>query len=402
MEPLHTILARSFALIPTTAVGAVQGTAEQQLSVYAHILFGPTADRVLGLVLGLLTPSEWERNADDDTLRKAVTARVLLSQIATALRIFGKAHESCVAWAACGHCFVELGARGETLRLQARAARPQNADNREGGRIEREIYRFWADAAFDIGGASAALRVHELGVIRGAWPNVLQRPVGQYARALTAKPFWDAAEVPGARALEASYAVIRKELEGLLKTKASTRQAFVEYKSDSLKAGEWTDFQLFAGCRRDVANCTKCPKSAAVIAAQPLFNELLCGAHFFSRLTPGTHIGAHCGPSNLRLRCHLALKVPSGCRIRVGDEVRTWTEGECCIFDDSFEHEVWHEGSSDRVVLICDLWHPELDVEREIRASLPPAEQEVFDAARRGEHLPILERHYTAGPSLKR
>jgi aspartate beta-hydroxylase len=40
------------------------------------------------------------------------------------------------------------------------------------------------------------------------------------------------------------------------------------------------------------------------------------------------------------LRCHLGLVVPPGVRIRVGDEVREWTAGECLIFDDSFEHEV--------------------------------------------------------------
>ena len=31
------------------------------------------------------------------------------------------------------------------------------------------------------------------------------------------------------------------------------------------------------------------------------------------------------------------------------------------IFDDSFEHEVWHEGESLRLVLIVDFWHPDLN-----------------------------------------
>lgn len=30
------------------------------------------------------------------------------------------------------------------------------------------------------------------------------------------------------------------------------------------------------------------------------------------------------------------------------------------VFDDSFEHEVWHNGTSPRLVLIVDVWHPEL------------------------------------------
>lgn len=48
---------------------------------------------------------------------------------------------------------------------------------------------------------------------------------------------------------------------------------------------------------------------------------------------------------------------------------RTWREGELFIFDDSFEHEVWHNGSLPRLVLILDMWHPELSSHQ--RRSLP-------------------------------
>ena len=30
------------------------------------------------------------------------------------------------------------------------------------------------------------------------------------------------------------------------------------------------------------------------------------------------------------------------------------------MFDDSFEHEVWHHGEADRIVLIVDFIHPQL------------------------------------------
>ena len=33
---------------------------------------------------------------------------------------------------------------------------------------------------------------------------------------------------------------------------------------------------------------------------------------------------------------------------------------------------------------------------------LAPDEKAAFDAARRGQHLPITERHYTVGASVKR
>jgi hypothetical protein len=34
-----------------------------------------------------------------------------------------------------------------------------------------------------------------------------------------------------------------------------------------------------------------------------------------------------------------------GAKIRVGDETRGWQDGKIIIFDDSFEHEVRHEGA---------------------------------------------------------
>jgi aspartate beta-hydroxylase len=52
--------------------------------------------------------------------------------------------------------------------------------------------------------------------------------------------------------------------------------------------------------------------------------------------------------------------VPADCGIRVGGEARTWGDGCCIIFDDSFEHEVWNESAHERIVLIVDVWHPDL------------------------------------------
>ena len=40
------------------------------------------------------------------------------------------------------------------------------------------------------------------------------------------------------------------------------------------------------------------------------------------------------------------------------------------IIDDSFEHEVWHEGTESRMVLIIDLWHPDLQEEEKKSLSI--------------------------------
>jgi len=75
---------------------------------------------------------------------------------------------------------------------------------------------------------------------------------------------------------------------------------------------------------------------------------------------------------------HLPLVVPGDggadaagrprCRLRVGAETRAWREGRALVFDDSHQHEAWHDeveggGSEARVVLIVDVWHPDLSDE---------------------------------------
>ena len=77
-------------------------------------------------------------------------------------------------------------------------------------------------------------------------------------------------------------------------------------------------------------------------------------------LRAGARIPAHRGVNNTRLTCHLPLIVPPGCGFRVGNEVREWREGEILIFDDSIEHEAWNDSAEDRVMLIFDIWRPEL------------------------------------------
>ena len=57
---------------------------------------------------------------------------------------------------------------------------------------------------------------------------------------------------------------------------------------------------------------------------------------------------------------YIGLKIPFGTSIRVGTESKSWQEGKLLIFDDSFEHEVWHNGTEFRLILIIDMWHPDL------------------------------------------
>ena len=74
------------------------------------------------------------------------------------------------------------------------------------------------------------------------------------------------------------------------------------------------------------------------------------------------------------IHCIAGLRIPEGntkTQLRVADKYLEWQDGEMFIFDDSFDHEVWHFNDKDkpRMVLILDLWHPELSSEK--RLTLP-------------------------------
>ena len=60
------------------------------------------------------------------------------------------------------------------------------------------------------------------------------------------------------------------------------------------------------------------------------------------------------------------------------------------------QHE-WHDGTSDRVVLICDLWHPELDVDATVVPMLNERQRDALNHARAGRHLLMTERTYSTG-----
>ena len=57
---------------------------------------------------------------------------------------------------------------------------------------------------------------------------------------------------------------------------------------------------------------------------------------------------------------HLPLVGTKGARMRVGDEKVHLQQGKTIVFDDSFNHEAWHDGKAVRINLIIDFWHPDL------------------------------------------
>jgi aspartate beta-hydroxylase len=173
---------------------------------------------------------------------------------------------------------------------------------------------------------------------------------------LTSKPWWDARDFPIARALEASAAEIIAEFE---------RLDLSEFHAESEKIkreGSWDVFLLHERGKKREERCALVPVTTRIIERH---GSLLtqAGLTYFSRLAPNTIVAPHRGPTNIRLRCHLGIKIPSGCGLSVDNVTRSWEVGRCIVFDDSYTHAVWNSSDEDRIVLIVDLWHPELSEE---------------------------------------
>ena len=197
----------------------------------------------------------------------------------------------------------------------------------------------------------------------------LQDPELYFWPRLESHPFHDRS-VSWIVELEAAYPVIRAELAGLLDAKIAftpyAQGVDARYRKKKFGLEEGSDRWSIYDLHEPVA-ASNCPKTLELL--QRWFRSELGEpvTAQFSALLAGAHIPPHCGVSNVFLTAHLGLIVPQGCRIRVGNEQRAWSEGQGFVFDDSYEHEAWNESDSKRIVFIVRFYHPELS-ETEIEA----------------------------------
>jgi aspartyl/asparaginyl beta-hydroxylase (cupin superfamily) len=174
---------------------------------------------------------------------------------------------------------------------------------------------------------------------------------------------------PWLAAFEEATPAIRAELEALMRSERAELVPYLQYESHEPLAQwrelnrnlDWTAIHLIDHGRRIDANAEQCPQTMELLklVEQPRIPGAGPTA-MFSLLAPHKTIPPHTGVNNARLLCHLPLIVPEGCWFRVGAETRPWREGEGFVFDDTIEHEAANPSDHLRVVMIFDLWHPDL------------------------------------------
>lgn len=211
---------------------------------------------------------------------------------------------------------------------------------------------------------------HSLELAAGRRKLYLQQPTIFYCPELPHVQFFDPAEFSWVPAVEAATAAIREELVELLKDGTDDFRAYIQSDAESVRLDEtkslvdnkdWSALFLCENGATVAKVIDRCPHSWEAVQQAPLTR--IAGrapTAMFSLLKAGARIAPHTGMFNTRLVCHLPLIVPPGCRFRVGNEVRAWEEGKLMIFDDTIEHEAWNDSKEDRVVLIFDIWRPEL------------------------------------------
>lgn len=356
------------------AVGALQsGKALQARSLFERIVRFPEADPTAWLGLALACA----RLGDQDAALAAVDR--LLEREPNNIRgnIFKADHLE-----RCGDPRGALQYYQVALRLATRMTDYPD-DVRDGlkraqaacERLDDE-YRDYLEKALTTEGyrpGSSSKRFRQsLDILFGKAEIFHQQPRRFYFPGLPQIQFYERDDFDWCESVEAETAGIRGELERVLEDSSrftpyleSDGSHLGQRGTDLVDSDDWGAYYLWHyGAKNSDAEAL-CPQAFRALEAAPQPNiPARAPIALFSRLKANTHIPPHTGMVNTRLICHLPLIVPENCGVlRVGNELRPWVEGELLIFDDSMQHEAWNRSDSDRVVLLFDVWRPELSGE---------------------------------------
>ena len=199
----------------------------------------------------------------------------------------------------------------------------------------------------------------------------LQQPSSYFFPGLPQRRYYERSELPWAGEIEAAAPAIREELLAYL---GGGEDGFSPYlvndptrpRSDFhglVDNPDWSTLYLWEKGAKTAA-AERFPATFAAVNRLDLCRiGVRAPSILFSRLAAGARIPPHHGVMNARLICHLPLIVPGQCTFRVGNELRDWSKGNAWLFDDTIEHEAWNRSTQTRVILLFDVWRPELTQE---------------------------------------
>lgn len=199
----------------------------------------------------------------------------------------------------------------------------------------------------------------------------LQEPKVFYYPGLPQRRFWDPAEFPWLEAMLVHVPAMQDELARVIAEGDAGFDPYVRHDPNRpapanhlLGKADWSAFHFWRDGTVVEENAARCPATMAALALAPLpqIPGRSPNAHW-SSLLPGAHIKPHHGMLNTRLICHIPVLTAPDCWLRVGSDTRTWDSGVPLVFDDSIEHEARNGGPQRRVVLLFEVWRPEVPEE---------------------------------------
>jgi hypothetical protein len=184
---------------------------------------------------------------------------------------------------------------------------------------------------------------------------------------LGSDPFWPSEGIQLAKDLRNQFEKIRNEVAAL------DACEFHDEAESIQRTGKWQVFMLLEAGRWRESNLARLPTVSAILQNSEEVRRA-GGLIYISRLSPGTVVAPHAGPTNMRLRLHFGLRIPKGdCAMRVGGLTRYWEEAGSVVLNDFLEHEVWNHTEEDRLILLVDIWHPDIN----------PYERQLLEAVHR-------------------
>src|SRR5256886_10225566 len=251
--------------------------------------------------------------------------------------------------------------------LRSELARAQAMCGRYAAQFETFLRQRLAARGLAEGRATGRFR-DSLDILTGSKKIYFQDPRQYFFPGLPQIQFYERSDFAWLDRVEAATADIRAELTEILKQESAFRP-YVEGNPNlpqtdaqgMLNNPEWSAFYLWKNGAIVPENAARCPTTLSALADAPLARVPgRSPSILFSLLRPGARIPPHTGEVNTRLICHLPLIVPDRCSFRVGNDTRALVEGRAWVFDDTIEHEAWNGSERTRVILLFEIWRPEL------------------------------------------
>jgi aspartate beta-hydroxylase len=165
---------------------------------------------------------------------------------------------------------------------------------------------------------------------------------------LTSRPFWDT--------LEFEICTTMRHLALDIKGEFARLETSQFVPNDGIEAPPGSVvYPLVVRGKKTPIDPTKCP-----VTMRLLDGSASIGTSYFCRIPADIRIPARRAPSNMLLRCYFGLTVKDRPQIIVDGLAEVMREERALIFDGSYLHEERNPGDHDIVLLVTEVWHPDL------------------------------------------